>query len=243
VWRDKTWKAWDWPRPLSGPFALVVESGLRSVLGVVLVGFVGLAALMASNDAPAMSLGLPGQTAAPVAAAAQLRAPEDSQPRLQPAVVTDPSDIARPGESADPPLDPAAALEARVQAMAEDARPLDADTMCMAKAIYHEAVNQPLEGQLAIAQLILNRARSGMFPNRACAVVNQKGQFFQTRSYHAPTGSKLWKIAVAVARLAQEESLPQVEPGALFYHASYVRPTWRRHHTRVGQVGEHIFYR
>jgi hypothetical protein len=222
-----------------------MESGLRTVLGAIVAGFVGLSALMASSNALAMSVNAEAQTALAGSGAVQLSAPQAAQPRLEPAVVTDPSDLltARLADAAVPPLDPAASLNALVRTMSEKVGLLDADTMCMAKVVYHEAVNQPLEGQLAIAQLILNRARSGLFPTSVCAVVNQRGQFFQTRAYRAPTGSPLWKIAVGVARLAEQDSLPQVVPGALFYHASYVRPQWRRRHTRVGQVGQHIFYR
>jgi spore germination cell wall hydrolase CwlJ-like protein len=120
-----------------------------------------------------------------------------------------------------------------------------ADVECMAKVIYHEAANQALPGQLAVAQVILNRTRGGpTFPKTACGVVNQDGQFFKTRRFRAPPSDRArWRVAVAIAFIAKEKHLAQVAPGALFYHAAYVRPAWRRRHERIARIGDHIFYR
>ncbi len=121
--------------------------------------------------------------------------------------------------------------------------PVDHELECMAKAVHHEAGNQPLEGQLAVAQLILNRTHSDVFPKTICAVVNQPGQFFPTRAYRAPVHAPNWRTAIAVARVARQDEAAQVVPGALFYHADYVRPSWSHKHTRLAQIGAHIFYR
>ena len=136
-----------------------------------------------------------------------------------------------------------ATLTALVAAISSRPGPLGPQTECMAKVIYHEAANQPLEGQLAIAQLILNRASSGRFPTSVCSVVNQPGQFFATRRFTAPAKSARWKTAIAVARVAMAYDLPQAAPGALFYHASYVRPSWSHKRVKVAQIGAHVFYR
>jgi spore germination cell wall hydrolase CwlJ-like protein len=134
-------------------------------------------------------------------------------------------------------------LDARVAVESLDVAGLDAELECMAKVVHHEAANQSLQGQLALAQLILNRVKSPLFPKSICAVVNQHGQFFRTASYSVPVASKRWHTAVAIARIAREDALPQVAPGALFYHASYVRPSWARRRTMVAHIGEHVFYR
>ncbi len=126
-------------------------------------------------------------------------------------------------------------------AMTHRDAPVDSELECMAKAIHHEAANQPLKGQLAVGQVIRNRSQSGRFPKSFCAVVNQPGQFFSTASY-AVKDSKRWQTALAVARLAMQDSTPQVAPGALFFHANYSRPAWT-HHQMVAQIGAHLFYR
>jgi spore germination cell wall hydrolase CwlJ-like protein len=125
------------------------------------------------------------------------------------------------------------------------ARPLGPDLECMAKVVYHEAANQALPGQLAVAQVIINRTRGGgIFPKSVCAVVNQTGQFFLTRHYRVPPADRArWRTAVAIADLARRERLAQVAPGALFYHAAFAHPAWSRRHERIAQVGDQVFYR
>jgi spore germination cell wall hydrolase CwlJ-like protein len=130
-----------------------------------------------------------------------------------------------------------------VAAESADIAALDPELECMAKVVHHEAANQPLTGQLAVAQLILNRVKSPLFPKSICAVVNQRGQFFQTAAYRAPVTSPRWRVSVAIARIAREEALPPVAPGALFYHASYASPSWAHRRTLVARIGEQVFYR
>ncbi len=125
------------------------------------------------------------------------------------------------------------------------ARPIGSDVECMAKVVYHEAANQALPGQLAVAQVIMNRVNGGaIFAKTVCGVVNQGGQFFRTRRFKVPAHDRArWRTAVAIAALAQEQRLSQVAPGALFYHAAYVRPAWSHQHEKIAQVGDQIFYR
>jgi spore germination cell wall hydrolase CwlJ-like protein len=139
--------------------------------------------------------------------------------------------------------DALADLSAMVAAFVRAPRPINADQECLAKVIYHEAANQELKGQLAVAQVVLNRVRRSAFPKSICGVVNQRGQFFQTARYKIPVTSRRWLTAAAVAVAAQTRQLEQVVPGALFFHATYVRPHWRTQHTLVAQIGGHIFYR
>lgn len=127
-------------------------------------------------------------------------------------------------------------------AMTHRDAPVDSELECMAKAIHHEAANQPLKGQLAVGQVIRNRTKSGRFPKSFCAVVNQPGQFFSTARYAVNAESPRWQTALAVARVAMQQSAPQVAPGALFFHADYSRPAWT-HHQLVTQIGAHLFYR
>jgi len=121
---------------------------------------------------------------------------------------------------------------------------VDAQHECLAGAVYFEAKGEPLQGQLSVAEVILNRARSGRFPASACAVVKQRGQFSFIRGGRFPAiarGSLAWKRAVAIAHIAVQDLADGPAPKALFFHAKRVSPRWKL--TRVAAVGNHIFYR
>lgn len=119
-----------------------------------------------------------------------------------------------------------------------------AEFECLAKAVHREAGNQSREGKLAVAQLVINRMNSGRFADSICGVVNQRGQFFQTSSYNPRRDTAQWASAEAIAREALEGSAPQVVPGAVFFHATYIAPnSWFRTRQRVATLGQHIFYR
>lgn len=120
----------------------------------------------------------------------------------------------------------------------------DAETECLARAVYYESKGEPLAGQLTVAEVVINRARSGRFPSTICGVVRQPGQFSFVRRGFIPTppvGSRDWRVAVAISRIAMHDLADGAAPRALFFHARHVRPGWRR--TRVATVGNHIFYR
>jgi spore germination cell wall hydrolase CwlJ-like protein len=122
---------------------------------------------------------------------------------------------------------------------------VDADRECVATAVYFEARGEPIEGQLAVAQVVLNRAASGKYPSSVCAVVKQKSQFSFIRRGKIPPIAKAteaWRKAVAIARIAWERLANQIGADVLWYHASYVSPNWGRRLTRVAQIGTHIFY-
>lgn len=126
----------------------------------------------------------------------------------------------------------------------QDAGSANAETECIAKIVFHEASNQSLRAQLAVAEVVVNRTHSGGgFPATACAVANQRGQFFPVSRYHAPKDSARWRTAVAIARIAQAGESPRVAPGALFFHAAYSRPAWSHTRPLVVQVGGQYFYR
>jgi N-acetylmuramoyl-L-alanine amidase len=138
-----------------------------------------------------------------------------------------------------------ASLQAMVSLRAAHPLSIDQNTECMAKVVYNEAANQALAGQLAVAQVVLNRTAHGStFANDACGVINQAGQFSNARHIKIPrTDLRRWRTAVAVAVIAEGRRLAQVAPGALFFHASYVRPGWSHHHRLVARIGDQIFYR
>ena len=120
----------------------------------------------------------------------------------------------------------------------------DSELECLAIAVYYEAKSEPLTGQLAVAEVILNRAQSGRFPTTICGVVKQRGQFSFVQGGRLPAvarGSAHWRTAVAISRIAQGGLSESSASNALYFHARRVSPGWRL--TRVGIVGNHVFYR
>ena len=116
---------------------------------------------------------------------------------------------------------------------------------CLAVGVYFESKSEPLAGQLAVGQVIANRAESrGRFPSSYCGVLTQRGQFSFVRGGKWPAvnkGSLQWKNAVAVARIVDADLHDSSVGKAMFFHARRVSPGWRL--TRVAAVGNHIFYR
>lgn len=115
---------------------------------------------------------------------------------------------------------------------------------CLARAVYHEARGEPLEGQLAVANVVLNRAASGKYPQTWCEVVRQPWQFSFVRRGYIPGAPKneAWRKSVAIAHIASQRFAAGLTPDVLWYHADYVAPSWGRRLTRVAKIGAHIFY-
>lgn len=117
------------------------------------------------------------------------------------------------------------------------------DLQCMAGAIYFEAKGEPLSGQLAVAEVILNRSKSGRFPKSVCSVITQRGQFSFVRNGHVPTvpANRQYRTAVAVARVALADSWDSPASDAMYFHARHAAPGW--HREQVASIGNHVFYR
>ena len=113
----------------------------------------------------------------------------------------------------------------------------------MAGAIYFEAKGEPLPGQLAVAEVILNRTKSGRFPKSVCSVVTQPGQFSFVRGGRIPevAQNRQYQTAVAVARVALGDMWDSPAADAMYFHARRVAPSWGR--KTVATIGNHVFYR
>ena len=125
----------------------------------------------------------------------------------------------------------------------ESATAGDRDIDCLAHAVYFEAKSEPLNGQLAVAQVILNRAKSGRFAPTVCGVVKQPSQFsFVRNGGFPPIGNAgMWRRAVAIAQIATARLWSSPAEGAMYFHASRVAPNWGKQ--RLVTIGNHIFYR
>ena len=136
---------------------------------------------------------------------------------------------------------------------------LETALMCMATNIYHEAKNQPMVGQIAVAQVVMNRVNDSRYPDNVCDVVKQgltykngkvvlgKCQF----SWHCDgkiddvdMRSKQWRNSLRYASMVITNRITlAVTEGAPHYHATYVRPAWARTKTKTVRINRHIFYR
>jgi spore germination cell wall hydrolase CwlJ-like protein len=124
---------------------------------------------------------------------------------------------------------------------------------CLAINIYREAGSEPFEGKVAVAQVTMNRAESGRFPNDICGVVYQKNVVmervvcqFSWACDHAikarPVNNDAYKESYEVAKKVLLENFRlSVLKDAMFYHADYVNPRWK--FEKIGKIGQHIFYR
>ncbi|GAA0736684.1 cell wall hydrolase [Sphingomonas japonica] len=183
-----------------------------------------------------------------VNAAAPAVVPTPPSPILPASLTPESSDIAAEppiGAVANPALATSfASLSDAVDAHAVGAGTLDDETRCLAIGVYFESKGEPLSGQLAVANVILNRAGSGRFPSSVCGVLTQRSQFSFVRGGRLPSvpeGRAAWKTAVAVAKIAQADAWKNPAPNALFFHARHVSPRWNK--ARVASLGNHIFYR
>lgn len=126
---------------------------------------------------------------------------------------------------------------------AQDTGVTSEDLHCLAGAVYFESKGEPLAGQLAVANVIINRTKSGRFPRSICSVVTQRGQFSFVRGGRIPSiaANRAYRTAAAVARVAIDAAWENPTPNALFFHARYVAPRWAK--VQVASIGNHIFYR
>ncbi len=123
---------------------------------------------------------------------------------------------------------------------------LDEQQKCLATAVYFESNGEPLQGQLAVARVVINRAASGLYPASWCGVVKQKAQFSFVRSGrfpHIDPACQAWRKAQAITRIAVANVSQILPTDVLWYHADYVAPKWRNNLRRVEKIGAHIFYR
>jgi spore germination cell wall hydrolase CwlJ-like protein len=125
-----------------------------------------------------------------------------------------------------------------------DSDPGSRELECLASAIYFESKSESLAGQLAVGHVIANRAASGRFPSSYCGVVYQRSQFSFVRGRsmpYIPRASQDWEDAVAIARIVDQKLHASPMGKALYFHARRVSPGWRM--SRVGTLGNHVFYR
>lgn len=201
------------------------------------------AAMSASSVAPAQV----GPTARPLMPLASVLSPSDLAEELlrrsdqltAPAEVEPEAEAEEAAEAIDPRAD-LSTLVAQLRGSDPGGRQME----CLAAGIYFESKSEPLAGQLAVGDVIANRASSGRFADTYCGVLFQRGQFSFVRGKSWPRINKQgrqWKTAVAVAKIVDQDLKDSAVGKALFFHAKRVSPGWRL--KRVATIGNHIFYR
>jgi spore germination cell wall hydrolase CwlJ-like protein len=201
------------------------------------------AALSASSVAPAQV-----RTGEPAVEMSSVTLPKVATPELltdEPVLTDSNPDSATDTDQADD-----AEIVDRGQSLSEMVAELRApeagsrELECLATGVYFESKSEPLAGQLAVAQVIANRAESGRYPSTYCGVIKQRGQFSFVRGGRLPAvshSSRQWQTAVAIAKIVDQDLKDSAVGDALFFHARRVSPNW--HRTRVASIGNHIFYR
>tara|TARA_R100001510_G_scaffold50777_1_gene50045 strand:+ start:200 stop:625 length:426 start_codon:yes stop_codon:yes gene_type:complete len=132
---------------------------------------------------------------------------------------------------------------------------------CMALNIYHEARNESTIGQVAVAQVVMNRVGDDRFPDTPCDVIYdgkhytaKNGKTYPIRdrcqfSWYCdgladrPRNQKAYAVAYENAKAVLEGYYFGILDGATHYHADYVSPRWSKLHTRIVKIDTHIFYR
>lgn len=127
----------------------------------------------------------------------------------------------------------------------------DGEARCLAQAVYFEARSEPLEGQLAVAQVVLNRVQDRRYPSTVCEVVFQNEHrrhrcqfsFACDGRSDTPYDKRAWDIAQRLGYIASTGQWQDLSGRATHYHADYVRPYWNAKMQRTAEYGRHSFYR
>jgi spore germination cell wall hydrolase CwlJ-like protein len=161
---------------------------------------------------------------------------------LNPATDTTPDEVSI---ATTPTAAPGMAYASLAAAVAAQDAPgaMDSELSCLAGAVYFESKGEPLSGQLAVANVVINRTKSGRFPTSICSVVTQPSQFSFVHGGRIPAvaSNAQYRTATAIAKIALADGWDNPAPNALYFHARRVSPGWNR--ARVTTIGNHIFFR
>jgi len=136
---------------------------------------------------------------------------------------------------------------------------IEAALVCLALNIYHEARDQSYLGQVAVAQVVMNRVEDDRYPDTVCEVVEQGPTYSWTEDFPVrhrcqfswycdgksdkPRDKDAWEQARLISFGVYHDKVDDVVEGATHYHATYVHPEWAKTKTKVVQIDDHIFYR
>ncbi len=148
----------------------------------------------------------------------------------------------------------AVAISFAIDAM-QDVRAERQEMLCLAKNVYYEARGEPAAGQIAVAEVTMNRLASGRYADTLCGVVYQKnwdpirkryvGAFSWTELDELPPlAGDEWLRALTIAEAVYRGNEPSVlDDRTMFYHATYIKPDWAHGKRQTARIGGHVFYR
>ena len=114
---------------------------------------------------------------------------------------------------------------------------------CLVSVVHHEARGEPVEGRVAVVEVVLARRDSNSFPKTACGVIAQPSQFsFVKRGYIPPVSGSSYKAAKAVVMDVLSGRTKSSARGAMYFHATYVNPSWTNRMRKISRIGRHMFY-
>ena len=124
----------------------------------------------------------------------------------------------------------------------------DEQWQCLTEALYFEARGESLEGQIAVAEVILNRVDSPLYPRTVCGVVKQRGGGGCQFSYVCRGTTKMREkgardLAGRIARAMLDGAPRILTDGATHFHTRGVRPSWSKRFAKTASIGAHLFYR
>jgi spore germination cell wall hydrolase CwlJ-like protein len=135
----------------------------------------------------------------------------------------------------------------------------EAALVCLALNVYHEARDQPFIGQVAVAQVVMNRVEDTRYPNTVCEVVKQGPTYGWAKGFPVRNRCQFswycdgksdkakdvdaWSQAMVIAHGVYNGNLDDFVEGATHYHAYYVKPAWAKTKTPIVRISDHVFYR
>jgi spore germination cell wall hydrolase CwlJ-like protein len=232
-------------------FKTIRAAGIAAAAAFLCSGYSAAAATQdqVNPAAPAAATDTPVETAAPAAPIVDYVTADTALTpgRARPDRAAEPAPIAAPVRTERSGVTAAAGQRRSLNDLVAEHAGAELDDeqfQCLASAVYFESRGEPLDGQLAVAEVILNRVASGRFRSTICDVVKQPSQFSFVRRGVIPQPKRetaAWDRAVAIAHIALNELADVTGENSLFFHATYVNPGWGR--PRVAKIGNHIFYR
>jgi spore germination cell wall hydrolase CwlJ-like protein len=124
----------------------------------------------------------------------------------------------------------------------------DAEWACLTEAVYFEARGESLDGQIAVAEVILNRVDSPLYPRTVCGVIKQRGGGGCQFSYVCQGKAKMREkgaadLAGRIARAMLDGAPRLLTDGATHFHTRGVKPSWSKRFAKTAAIGAHLFYR
>ena len=128
---------------------------------------------------------------------------------------------------------------------------MNRELKCLSEALYFEARGEQIEGQIAVADVIINRKNSKRFPSTICGVVSEGSHKRNACQFSYNCDGKLeliydkktYKRIVKLSSMILTGSFSDVTNGATFFHASEVSPSWSKKFKKTRKIGRHIFYK